>query len=409
MINKLRKKFILASLLAMLTVFGIIFSALCIITTASLNEKMDSVSDAIALGNGRFPDDFQAGSPAGKEEPKKHGAFDFLTPETPFATRYFSVRYGSSGGIAFVNTDFISSVSYSDAVEISNEILEGKSKSGWYSDYRYKVYSSDETTVVCIDGGMYKSMAYSFILSSLVILLGCMAAIFLLIVLLSGRVVKPIAESYEKQRQFITDAGHELKTPLTLIRTNIDIATAELGENEWLTDATEECSRMTSLIGKMVELSRLDEERELPHDRFSLTEAISDTASEFIHLAERRGLKYRIDVADNIEYLGSEEALRRLASILLDNAMKYCDEGGEVQISLSVKHGISLTVSNTCREAELLELDKLFERFYRADRSRAKGNGYGIGLSIAKEIVRKHKGKLTARTEGDKIIFEAAL
>lgn len=219
----------------------------------------------------------------------------------------------------------------------------------------------------------------------------------ILIFLLSKKAVKPIAESYEKQKQFITDANHELKTPLTLILANLDIAEAELGKNEWLDDIRAEGHRMTELVNQLVALSRMDEEGQpLNITEVALDNLVGDTFAEFEPLAKEREKHITASIDKEISYLGDEALLHRLIGILMDNAIKYCDQGGEITVNLHRGRKILLTVENTCAAVDELELNRLFDRFYRADKARKFTGGYGVGLSMAKAIVEKHKGEISA-------------
>ncbi len=218
---------------------------------------------------------------------------------------------------------------------------------------------------------------------------------------MSKRVVRPIALSYEKQKQFVTDANHELKTPLTLILTNLDIVEQELGHSEWLDDIRTEGQRMSSLVGQLTALRRLDEDRpHLTFAAFSLSETVSDTAAEFVPLAESRGLTIRAYIQPNLDYTGDEGALRRVVAILLDNAVKYCDPCGNISITLSAGRYPSVTVENSCSSVDNIELKRLFDRFYRADKARTAGSSFGIGLSLAHSIIQQHGGQISAYKAG---------
>ena len=253
---------------------------------------------------------------------------------------------------------------------------------------------------------MSRSMLMQSTASAGFVLLGCAALVLILIFLLSKKAVKPIAESYEKQKQFITDANHELKTPLTLILANLDIAEAELGRNEWLEDIRAEGHRMSELVNRLVELSRMDEaEHALHFSEFNLSELVSDRASEFDTLAQKRGKELITELDGDVPYLGDEALLHRLVGILLDNAVKYCDEGGRIHITLRRDKRIVLTVENTYADVERIELSRLFDRFYRADRARTFTGGYGIGLSMARAIVEKHRGRITAYKKDATVII----
>ena len=251
--------------------------------------------------------------------------------------------------------------------------------------------------IVFVDGSMSRSSLMQSMTIAGLVLLGCAALVLILIFLLSKKAVKPIAESYEKQKQFITDANHELKTPLTLILANLDIAEAELGQNEWLDDIRAEGHRMTELVNQLVALSRMDEEGQpLNITEVAFGELVADTAREFEPLAKERGKALTANIDKEISYCGDEALLHRLVGILMDNAIKYCDQGGEISVDLHRGRKIVLTVENTYAAVDELELNRLFDRFYRADKARKFTGGYGVGLSMAKAIVEKHKGEITA-------------
>ena len=336
--------------------------------------------------------------PHDKMPPPNDQGFEFITPETPFATRHFTVFFDKQGEVAKTNTESIYSITEETAIEYAESVLDGKDARGWIDNYRYKVFSTEMGKgVVFVDGSMSRSSLMQSMTIAGFVLLGCAALVLILIFLLSKKAVKPIAESYEKQKQFVTDANHELKTPLTLILTNLDIAEAELGKNEWLDDIRSEGHRMTELVNQLVALSRMDEEEQpLNITEVVLGELVTDTVSEFEPLAKERGKALTSNIEKGISYCGDEALLHRLVGILMDNAIKYCDQGGEITVNLHRGRRIILTVENTYAAVGELELNRLFDRFYRADKARTFTGGYGVGLSMAKAIVEKHKGEITA-------------
>ena len=220
-----------------------------------------------------------------------------------------------------------------------------------------------------------------------------------------------LRENNEKMRQdFTANVSHELKTPLTLILSNLDILEAEYGKNEWLDDIRSEGERMGLLINQLVTLSRMDEsDARLLYADFDLSGAINDTVSEFQYLAEERGHILFSDIAPSLSYHGVEALIRKLAAILLDNAIKYCDAGGKIQVRLYQRRHPILTVENTYAEVDSLELERLFDRFYRADRVRTFSGSFGVGLSIAQSIVKSHRGTITAYKKEGLIGFRVNL
>lgn len=397
MIYRLQRKFILISTVSVLAVIVLVFGTLLALNVSSMNQNLDILADTVSEGGGRFPDRFHDVPPP-KEEHRGEQTSNFITSETPFATRHFTVLFAKDGTVLGTNTDAIYSITAETAVEYAREVAEGGAERGWLDCYRYKVFSFEGGTgVVFIDGSINRSALVQSMSIAVFVLLGCAALVLLLIALLSKRVVRPIAESYEKQKQFVTDANHELKTPLTLILANLDIAESELGKNEWLDDIRAEGQRMAELVHQLVALSRMDEDgRPLQLTELALDDITADAVSEFRPLAESRGKALHAQTEPNIRWSGDEALLRRLLSVLLDNAVKYCDEGGEIRLTLVKHRHIVLAVENTYAAVDRLELDRLFDRFYRADKARTYTGGYGIGLSIAKAIVEKHKGSICA-------------
>jgi len=398
MIYRLQKRFILICTVSVLTVIALVFGVILVLNISSMNRNMDMLADRVSEGGGRFPGSMQEKPPHDKMPPPNDQSFEFITPETPFATRHFTVFFDKQGEVARTNTESIYSISEETAIEYAESVLDDEDARGWIDNYRYKVFSTEMGKgVVFVDGSMSRSSLMQSMTIAGFVLLGCAALVLILIFLLSKKAVKPIAESYEKQKQFITDANHELKTPLTLILANLDIAEAELGKNEWLDDIRSEGHRMTELVNQLVALSRMDEEGQtLNVTAVALGELVAETVSEFEPLAKEREKHLAASVDKEISYLGDEALLHRLVGILMDNAIKYCDQGGEITVNLHRGRRIIPTVENTYAAVDELELNRLFDRFYRADKARKFTGGYGVGLSMAKAIVEKHKGEITA-------------
>ena len=412
MIYRLQKKFILICTASVLTVVILVFGVILVWNVYSMNRNMDTLADRISEGRGRFPGVFDEKPRPDKIPSKEEMNFDFITPETPFSTRHFTVLFDANGDVDKTFTESIYVIGEEAAIEYANKVVEEGADRGWIDNYRYKVFSVETGTgIVFVDGSMNRSVLMQSTMIAGFVLLGCAALVLILIFLFSKKAVKPIAESYEKQKQFITDANHELKTPLTLILANVEIAEDELGKNEWLDDIRSEGHRMTELVNQLVALSRMDEENpKMNVGEFSFGELVFDTVSEFEPLAKDRGKKITMSVDRSINYSGDEMLLHRLVGILLDNAVKYCDEGGEICVKLEKRRKLIFTVENTYSALDEIELSKLFDRFYRADKARKFTGGYGIGLSMAKAIVEKHKGEISVYKNGSShIAFKVVL
>lgn len=408
MIAGLQKKFILISAASTLAVFSIIFLLLVLFSWDQMEKTMDTLTDAIVSNDGVFPD-FEPDDHRGPSQRLPYG--EIITEETQFSTRFFTVWLDGEKQILRINMDAVSSISRDDVKEYVQKALKEGRERGWVSDYRYRILETGQgATVVFVNGSMNWAVTTRLLVTAFLVLLGSALLILLLTVLLSKRVVRPVAESYEKQKQFITDANHELKTPLTLILSNLDIVEAELGQNEWLDDIRSEGERMGLMINQLVALSRMDESQaHMVRSAFDLSAAVEDTVSEFQPLAAERGKKLQTSIEPGIRYEGDEGLIRRLASILMDNAVKYCDEGGEIRVEVCQHRHPVLIVENTYVQVDQLELDRLFDRFYRADKARTFSGSFGVGLSIAQSIVRSHRGSIHAYRKGNIIGFRAEL
>ena len=243
----------------------------------------------------------------------------------------------------------------------------------------------------------------TFLYASIGISLAGILAVFLLLLLFSARIVRPIAESYEKQKRFITDAGHELKTPITIIQADADVLESELEEeSEWITDIRKQTHRLAELTSDLIYLSKMEEENSgIRTQEFSISELAEETARSFQSLALSQGKQFHCSIESGLSINGDEKAVAKLVSVLLDNAMKYSPEGGTVEISLDkFSRNARLTVKNSTLPMEKGNADRLFERFTREDSSRnSESGGFGLGLAIAKAVTEVHKGRIHAESE----------
>ena len=392
MIKKLRIKFIALSMFSLLLVLFIIMGSINILNYQDIVKDADSVLSILKSNNGAFPK---------MEEPRgKHDSPKPLSPETPYESRFFSVLMSREGEVISVDTGKIAAVDTATAMEYAESLWERQENQGFIGDYRYTFQETDEgTRIIFLDCGRTLSTFRSFLFTSCGISLLGLLAVFTLLALLSGRIIKPFSESYEKQKRFITDAGHELKTPLTSIDADADVLSMEFGENEWIQDIQSQTKRLASLTNDLILLARMDEgTKQVQKIDFPFSDLASEMVQSFQALALQQNKTFSSRIQPMLSLCGDEKSLRQLLSILLDNALKYSDPEGAISLSLE-KSGksIRLTVFNTVENISPESLPHLFERFYRADPSRnSQTGGYGIGLSIAKAIVTSHKGKITA-------------
>ena len=233
-----------------------------------------------------------------------------------------------------------------------------------------------------------------------------------MVTLLSRRAIAPIARSFEKQRQFVTNAGHELKTPLAIIRANTEAMELHQGQTKWSRNILDQIQRLTGLMEHLLTLARLDEAALPPAQPVDLSKLAQGACQSFREAAALGGISLREEILPDLTVQASREQMDQLLSILLDNAVKYTDPQGEITLSLAPEGGkVRLQVKNRPAQIPQGDLARLYDRFYRDDAARTQGSGgYGIGLSAAQAIVRAWKGTLSAHREGeDTMVFTARL
>ena len=314
--------------------------------------------------------------------------------------RFFIVRVDDTGDAAYISMDFIASVDEDSAAEYAEKALSKKSDKGYIGNYRYlKADSDDATVIIFLNASRELQIAKSLRDLSIVISVLSLTLVFILVVLISKKAIKPIENNIKQQKQFITDASHELKTPLTSISTSLDVITAEHGEDEWTDNIKKQTSRMTKLVSELVTLSRLDEDLPLPNkEQFSLSNAAWETVDIYQSQAKGRGKKMSIDIAENVEIYGDKSAVQQMLSVLLDNAVRYSNDEGEIRFSVySKKNKARIEVFNTCDYDTPPDVNRLFDRFYRPDSSRnSETGGTGVGLAIARAVAESHGGTIKA-------------
>ena len=399
MIRKLRAKLIIASLLSLLLVLSVIIGVAGVLNYTSLVSDADSVLAILRENDGTFP----LGDPPGGKDRFREGRR--FSPELPYESRYFTVFLSESGSVISVNTGKIAAVDTSTAIDYAVEAVASGAARGFADDYRFTVYASgEETHVVFLDCGRELGSFRSFLATSAAVSAAGLLTVTLLVIFFSGRIVKPFSENYEKQRRFITDAGHELKTPLTIIDADAEVLEMDLGENEWIGDIRTQTKRLAELTNSLILLSRMEEQPRMEKIEFPLSDVVEETVETFQALARTRGKTLSSRVQPMLSMNGDEKAIRQLLTILLDNAVKYADEGGRIEAVLEKqKNTLRLSVFNTAESVSRESLAHLFDRFYRADASRNSGTGgYGLGLSIASAVVAAHRGKISASSPDGK-------
>lgn len=398
----------------MLSTMLVLTAIMGVVNFSNYREMLDRADEMTALleqNDGKFP-----------EEPSWHEQDDTETPpakpendekdksrfsvETPFETRYFTVTVDENGEVTDCDLDRIAAVDEETAEEYTQTAQQKNKTTGFQGIYRYRVTETEDgAKYVFLDCRREISSFRTVLVTTISVSLLGLAAVFVLVVIFSRMVFRPVEESIQKQKRFITDASHELKTPLTIIDANTEVMEMESGESQWTKSTRKQIQRLSGLVQQLVTLSRLDEEKGLEEKcEFNLSEAVSECVQPYESLAQTREKNLTLNIEEDITYTGDERSIRQLAGILMDNAVKYSSENGNITLTLKKKgKKIFLEVYNDADDLPQGKLDVLFERFYRLDSSRNSGTGgSGIGLSVAKAIVQAHKGKITAENKNDR-------
>ncbi len=397
MVKRIKRRFILLAMLALaatlLVTFGSVYGAL----RRSVTKEADELIGIIALNGGSLPyTDLRAFG---------------MNEETPYSTRYYVIWLDEDGAFLSSNMQHIAIGTAAQIRQQMTEILQRGKAKGYVGTSRYNVFAVEDGAAymaVVLDRSASLGTLRALSLMMLLTAVAVLVLVFALLLWLSRYAVRPFEKNQERQRQFITDASHELKTPLAVISSNAEVLEMTEGENKWLTNIKTQTARISQMVASLIELSKMEEEKEAeePRQEIDLSEVVSHTAEGFAAAAQTRGMAIETAIEPDVRITAYLEDMTRLAGILMDNAVKYTDERGLLRVSLTKKGKKALLcVENSCTGLTEAEVSHLFDRFYRADSSRSRDTGgYGIGLSLAQMLVQRQKGKLTAECSPEGII-----
>lgn len=457
MARRLRRKFILATMLAVSIVLAGIIAAINVANWLNVVDQAERRLDLIAAHNGSLPQPGQdtaapAEAAASGNAPDGPGK---LSPETPFETRFFTVTLDADGTVVDTDTSHIAAVDADQAASWAKALAKAGSQEGFQDSYRYRAVQGDASTAnedsasaadagtaggagtaadagtvadETADGSQTGSDAadaadketaeagtalYVFLDCSrdldtfrtfLVASTGVSAIGWLLVLALTmglARVaVRPIAESYEKQKRFITDASHEIKTPLSIIDASCEVVELTSGASEWTASIHTQVERLSALTERLVLLARMDEGAALDLASIDLSETVAAAAEPYRAVALAAGRALAVNIEPHLAAHADAAAIGQATELLLDNAMRYASPGSTIELTLTAagRHR-RISVRNRCDEVPTGDLDRLFERFYRADEARSSATGgSGIGLSAVRAIAEAHRGRARIET-----------
>ena len=411
MIKRLRIKFVIISMISILIVLSVIMIGINISNYQSVANDADKILETLYKNGGDFwKNDFIPKEDVPKEiDNPDIGDFKNKNPEMMYETRFFTVKIDKDKNYTVLMDNIKAVTTEESAIEYANNALT-RSNKGYIGVYRYYYGTSEDgtTTVIFVDCNKGLDNAKSFLMASLIISSIGYICVFLLILLASKYVFKPVDEAYLKQKRFISNASHELKTPLTIISANNELIEMIHGTDESTDAINRQVKKLNQMVSSLSLLTKLSEKNKLDNKQiFNLSDTINDVIADSCIL-NNGSKKIEIKVNENINYEGEEGLIRQLISIIIDNAVKYSINNISIFLYQDSKD-IIFECMNDCYEIEDGIHNEVFERFYRNDNIRSKIEGSGIGLSIAKEITDLHKASIFASAVNNtfkiKIIF----
>lgn len=405
---KKSKRKIIGALLAVLVI--LLFGTMCVIYLASYAEMTRENRSLLE----QYVSDYTLEEKTGKPAPgRPEGAPDrrpFNPPRLELST-FYSVAVSKNGQILKVDTADVSTIEEESLTQLAADIIERGKKSGVE---RHLIYQAEDKgsyiLVAFLDNTVMVENVETLISYTLIFGAAALVLLFFLARYLADRIVAPLEESYKRQKQFVSDAGHELKTPVAVVNTNLELLSHQIGENQWLSNIQYENQRMSALISQLLDLART--ENAAPQmETVDLSHLVCGETLPFETVAYENGLVLNSDIEESICMDGNSVQLKQLTSILLDNGIRHSTNGKEVAIRLQKEKNYAiLSVSNDGDEITPEQRNYLFERFYRLDAARTgEDSHYGLGLAIAKAIVLTHKGTIDVQCHDGKVEFKAKL
>jgi len=387
MFKKLRKKFIV---LSSSTVFGILFVVFLILNITTYVSNINTIKTNIEDVRIVLKEDKTS-------EPK----------DRHFVSRYIYLTLNEDNSIKESKSDNGFSIPGVKIEDLKDQALSKNKDFGRINYTYFKIYYENETELIFIDSRAEITSYEKMITISSIIFVCTFILITLIIILISKKIIKPYEELYKKEKMFLTNASHELKTPITIIKTDLDVLKMDDVNNEWIDSIDNQTNRLSKLVNEMVNLYKIEEKKEdIVKNNFNISEVTLDVLDNFLSSFKFKNYNIKIDIEENIIINSNEDIYMKILFILLDNANKYGLENGDFSIKLyKEKKKVILKVYNQTEEFEKEKLKFIFDRFYTLDESRSKEkSGYGIGLSIAKILTEDIGGSIQASTNDNKSI-----
>lgn len=323
---------------------------------------------------------------------------------------FYSVTFSADGTVLSIFDGEKTVSSNDNLTELARQILNEGNTSGRTGNLSYVVMQKDGYTLVAfMDNTVSEAGLQTMMRNALLVGGASLVVMFFIATLLAKRIIRPLEENDQQQKQFISDASHELKTPIAVIGANAEILSRELGHSEWLSNIQYESNRMGELVKQLLDLSSA-ENREVPMEELDFSHVVTGESLVFETFAFENGKTLQSNIEEGIVLTGNQNQLTQVISVLLDNALRHAT-GAQIELNLKKQgHNAVVSVSNEGEEIPQEKLKHLFDRFYRVDDVRnSEENHYGLGLSIAQAVVQKHGGTISARYSEGKVTFTVQL
>ena len=411
MIEKLRKKFMLVMMASIFVVMLLVLGTLNVTNILHTNERADDILSVLAENGGNFP---QEALPEDRPVPVNGKPGQAVTAETPYETRFFKVIANEQRQVIQIDTSRIQSVDSEEGREYAESILSSNKEKGYVDDFRYRVVEQDDDSFLLLfmDSQRELQTVRLFLWNSFLIGSVSLILIFLLVFYFSKKIVRPAQQSMDKQKQFVTDAGHEIKTPLAIISANNEVQEMLNGQSEWTESTEKQIQRLNGLMENMLQLAQMEEPSyQQKIETINLSQVLQEICEPYVMIGKQKKVAVALDIQSDVFVRADALSMNKLCSILMDNANKYVQDLGTIHVQLSAdRHKAKLRISNTTKEMPR-NFNQLFDRFYREDQSRKQtADSYGIGLSMASAIVEKNNGQITANQLDDHtIVFDVVL
>ncbi|WP_297819504.1 HAMP domain-containing sensor histidine kinase [uncultured Lactobacillus sp.] len=414
MIQKFRWKFISLSIASLFIVIFVTIGSLVAVNFYQDHQEVDRVLNTLVQNNGNLT--LNNSQDIYKD---KDFIFNQKNPESIFQYRYFTVSVAPNNKIIITKQPEDFKLSKQDIYSKAGRIANSRFKKGMirldHSNYAYQIFFNDQgqKSIIFLNTSLIFTRSWNLL--RLAVFLGIIALLVFasILIITSGKAINPIVIAYKKQQQFITNAGHELKTPLAIISANTEMQEMIGNESEWTKSTKEQIERLTNLVNNLISLARMSETGELALEKVNLSEVTQQNCKDFASLVKQKKLTLKESIQPNISVLAEEKTLKELINIFLDNAQKYCDPDGIISVDLrknKLNTYAHLTISNTYSKGKNKNYKNFFDRFYREDESHNnKKSGFGIGLSMAQDLVHAFKGKLKVNYHNEEIHFTISL